>query len=135
MAGLGGGAPSSNRPGRGGCGEAEEEPQAQGLELLLRAVDDFCGAWFPDATEPDAVQPFWFAAGYPRQRKFFRTEAVQALRAAPRARAAGRAGLPAQPGWGVLRLCVFLDQQSRNARAVAQGPAEGKAAPDEPPGP
>lgn len=108
-------APSGNE-GEGASGSAILE--------LIKAVDDFHVAWFPDDEDPNAVQNFWFAAKYPRERKRFRKICAQFARGLSEA---GRL-LAESPLLLLreldcrtqLRLCIFIDQQSRNQHAIEQ---------------
>eukprot|EP00435_Cladocopium_sp_Y103_P072009 s42_g39.t1 len=88
------------------------------LQSVLQANEEFHKLWFPNEEQPNSIQGFWFGAKRPRDRKLFRF--LHQRLASPLRRAAqcvnGRRAeltLPQQ-----FQLAIFLDQQSRNERAV-----------------
>jgi len=124
---------------RDGCDGSAKEREGALLAGLIAAVDDFLSAWFPDAADPDAVQTFWFAARYARERKFFRKLCRRfgppLLVARRLAAHAPHRLLDDLEGQSLdcrarFRLCIFVDQQSRNMRALAHeaAPVGGKSA-------
>lgn len=113
------------------CAIASDEQLADWTKLvpiLVESATTFEQHWFPDANAPNSVQRFWFAAQYPRERKRFvrlHKQYGPTLRALlPDVKSVTSAGVLPQEfveldGKLKLRLCIFFDQQPRNARAVA----------------
>eukprot|EP00929_Paragymnodinium_shiwhaense_P072563 TRINITY_DN36828_c0_g1_i1.p1 TRINITY_DN36828_c0_g1~~TRINITY_DN36828_c0_g1_i1.p1 ORF type:complete len:741 (+),score=88.06 TRINITY_DN36828_c0_g1_i1:84-2306(+) len=90
---------------------------------VAKAAADFSKDWFPDASDPNAVQPFWFAARYARERKRFRAlkqkygHFFELVRGRLGPTPLGHIATALEPA-SRLDLCIFLDQQSRNLRAL-----------------
>ena len=92
------------------------------LSILLQAVQEFHDIWFPKQAEPDSVQSFWFGAKRPRDRKLFRRlcpkfwaplRIAESLYESQPDQILKRLDCTSQ-----LHLAIFLDQQSRNQRAM-----------------
>ena len=91
------------------------------LSRLLQAVQEFHGIWFPDKSQPDSVQGFWFGAKRPRDRKLFRhlfQKFREPLHIAEHLYESKPVVLESLDPTLQLQLAVFLDQQSRNQRAI-----------------
>lgn len=105
------------------------EQRGSSLIDLMQSVCEFHDMWFPDASSPDAVQSFWFAARYARERKFFRklcrrfgpalSQVLELANSVPECFHEDL-DIAAQ-----MKLCIFMDQQSRNMRALEEDAPAG----------